>query len=57
MASIKSGLCFTEFMIPIALLKIPNQRTNGPVNAYLLSGPSKSKKHTNPKANLDLDYS
>ena len=26
-----------------------NQMTNGPVNADLISGPSKSSKHTNPK--------
>ena len=26
-----------------------NQRTNGPVNAHLISGPCISTQHTNPK--------
>ena len=28
--------------------EIINQRTNGPVNAHLISGPSKSTKQTKP---------
>ena len=29
--------------------KIQNQRTNGPVNAHVISGPCISTQHTNPK--------
>ena len=31
--------------------KCLNQRTNGPVNAHLISGPSISTKHTKPGKN------
>ena len=32
-----------------------NQRTNGPVNAHLISGPSKSKKQTKPGNKYEKD--
>ena len=41
---------------------ILNQRTNGPVNAHLIYGPSISTQHTKPEKtrsrnDLDLQYS
>ena len=35
--------------VSICMFMLINQRTNGLVNARLLSGPSKSTQHTNPK--------
>ena len=34
---------------------IGNQRTNGPVNAHLISGPSKSTKQTKPGRKYEKD--
>ena len=31
-----------------------NQRTNGPVNAHLISGPSVNTKHTKPEQTVNL---
>ena len=39
-----------DITVSMSLTKI-NQRTNGPVNAHLISGPSKSTKHTKPGKN------
>ena len=36
-----------DFICSIFLTAL-NQRTNGPVNAHLISGPSISTKHTKP---------
>ena len=33
------------------IMLLINKRTSGPVNAHLISGPSKSTKHTNPGKN------
>ena len=33
-----------------------DQRTNGPVNAHLISGPSKSTKHTKPGKNPERTF-
>ena len=35
--------------------KKENQRTNGPVNAHLISGPSKSTKQTKPGNKYEKD--
>ena len=36
-------------------IPLKNQRTNGPVNAHLISGPSKSTKQTKPGNKYEKD--
>ena len=37
-----------QIYVPIIRVEYLNQRTNGPVHAHLISGPSISTKHTKP---------
>ena len=46
-----------QIFISLYLKAFINQRTNGPVNAHLISGPSKSPKHTKPEKNKVISYS
>ena len=52
----------TKFYVKLPWEGETNQRTNGPVNAQLISGPRISTKHTKPEKtrsrnDLDLQYS
>ena len=52
---IHHGLNFREFTIKLVGVRKINQRNNGPVNAYLISGPSKSTKQTKPGNKYEKD--
>ena len=44
---------YTLFIHLTLIVKITNQRTNGPVNAHLIYGPSKRKNIQNLDPDLD----